>query len=64
VPVNHCSAGLKPVVGRQGHLPFGEDFAESGSQEKDDWTMKGGEIPHAADPSIRLSLFIAQDCPH
>jgi len=26
------------VVGRQGHLPFGEDFAESGSQEKHHFT--------------------------
>ena len=26
------------VVGRQGHLPFGEDFGESGSQEKHHFT--------------------------
>ncbi|MEK6410029.1 MAG: RHS repeat-associated core domain-containing protein, partial [Acidobacteriota bacterium] len=30
--------GLGNVIGRQAHLPFGEDFAESGSQEKHHFT--------------------------
>ena len=30
----------------------------------DKWTSERGRLPDAADPSIRLSLFIAQDCPH
>ncbi|MEK6288882.1 MAG: RHS repeat-associated core domain-containing protein [Acidobacteriota bacterium] len=30
--------GLGNVIGRQAHLPFGEDFAESGTQEKHHFT--------------------------
>ncbi len=31
-------SNIGAVVGRQGHLPFGEDFAESGSQQKQHFT--------------------------
>jgi hypothetical protein len=30
----------------------------------DKWTSEGGHLPSAANPSISLSLFLAQDCPH
>ena len=40
------------VLGRQGHLPFGEDFAESGSQEKHDFTNYERDMESSTDYAI------------
>ena len=37
------------VIGRQGHLPFGEDFAESGSQEKHHFTSYERDLESGTD---------------
>jgi hypothetical protein len=30
----------------------------------DKWTQEGADLPAAADPSLRLSLWLAKDCPN
>jgi len=40
------------VIGRQGHLPFGEDFGESGSQEKHHFTTYERDTETASDYAI------------
>jgi RHS repeat-associated protein len=40
------------IVGRQGHLPFGEDFAESGSQEKHHFTSYERDAESGLDYAI------------
>lgn len=40
------------VIGRQGHLPFGEDFAESGTQEKRHFTNYESDTETGTDYAI------------
>jgi RHS repeat-associated protein len=40
------------VIGRQGHLPFGEDFGESGSQEKHHFTTYERDAESATDYAV------------
>ena len=40
------------VIGRQGHLPFGEDFGESGTQEKHHFTSYESDGESAADYAV------------
>jgi RHS repeat-associated protein len=47
------------VVGRQGHLPFGQDFAESGSQEKHHFTSYERDVETAIDQAVnRYDRFL------
>jgi RHS repeat-associated protein len=55
------------VIGRQGHLPFGEDFAESGTQEKHHFTTYERDSESRADyalnryDSASLGRFLSID---
>ena len=40
------------VIGRQGHLPFGEDFAESGTQEKHHFTSYERDVESGTDYAV------------
>ena len=40
------------MTGRQGHLPFGEEFAESGTQEKHHFTSYEAEIGNGSDYAL------------
>lgn len=44
------------VIGRQGHLPFGEDFGESGTQEKHHFTS------YERDGEISLDYSVNRQC--
>src|SRR5438309_1288758 len=47
--------GSGTVIGRQGHLPFGEDFGESGLQEKHHFTSYERDGEASADYAINRS---------
>jgi RHS repeat-associated protein len=55
------------IVGRQGHLPFGGDFAESGLQEKRHFTTYEREVEDGLDYainrrySVEMGLFMSSD---
>ena len=46
------------VLGRQGHLPFGEDFGESGSQEKHHFTSYKRDGESGTDYAINRQYHI------
>ena len=48
--------GSGNVIGRQGHLPFGEDFAESGTQEKHHFTTYERDSETGADYAVNRLL--------
>jgi RHS repeat-associated protein len=45
------------VVGRQGHLPFGEDFGETGTQEKHHFTTYGRDSATSTDYAVNRSYY-------
>jgi RHS repeat-associated protein len=47
------------VAGRQGHLPFGEDFAESGTQEKHHFTSYERDIEIGTDYAVNRQYSAA-----
>jgi RHS repeat-associated protein len=58
------------VIGRQGHLPFGEDFGESGTQEKHQFTSYEQDSESGSDYAVnrhyspRTAKFISVDPIH
>ena len=48
------------VIGRQGHLPFGEDFGESGTQEKHHFTSYERDGESGLDFNSRICLASAE----